>query len=138
MQTGLIAFDAVAKINRISLDLRSIIREHSINDEEIEVEELLRIMKQFDFKAKVKHINAEKIFKENYPFPAIIINRDNTYSVLLKINNEAQRVLILDIKEGKSKDISYDELEELTDNKFIILAHNLINSQIKFGFKWFF
>ena len=135
MQTGLIAFDAVAKINRISLDLRSIIREHSINDEEIEVEELLRIMKQFDFKAKVKHINAEKIFKENYPFPAIIINRDNTYSVLLKINNEAQRVLILDIKEGKSKDISYDELEELTDNKFIILAHNLINSQIKFGFK---
>ena len=58
MQTGLIAFDAVAKINRISLDLRSIIREHSINDEEIEVEELLRIMKQFDFKAKVKHINA--------------------------------------------------------------------------------
>lgn len=126
------------KINRISLDLRSIIREHSINDEEIEVEELLRIMKQFDFKAKVKHINAEKIFKENYPFPAIIINRDNTYSVLLKINNEAQRVLILDIKEGKSKDISYDELEELTDNKFIILAHNLINSQIKFGFKWFF
>lgn len=138
MQTGLIAFDAVVKINRISLDLRSIIREHSINDEEIEVEELLRIMKQFDFKAKVKHINAEKIFKENYPFPAIIINRDNTYSVLLKINNEAQRVLILDIKEGKSKDISYDELEELTDNKFIILAHNLINSQIKFGFKWFF
>lgn len=138
MQTGLIAFDAVAKINRISLDLRSIIREHSINDEEIEVEELLRIMKQFDFKAKVKHINAEKIFKENYPFPAIIINRDNTYSVLLKINNESQRVLILDIKEGKSKDISYDELEELTDNKFIILAHNLINSQIKFGFKWFF
>ncbi len=138
MQTGLIAFDAVAKINRISLDLRSIIREHSINDEEIEVEELLRIMKQFDFKAKVKHINAEKIFKENYPFPAIIINRDNTYSILLKINNEAQRVLILDIKEGKSKDISYDELEELTDNKFIIIAHNLINSQIKFGFKWFF
>ncbi len=138
MQTGLIAFDAVAKINRISLDLRSIIREHSINNEEIEVGELLRIMKQFDFKAKVKHINAEKIFKENYPFPAIIINRDNTYSVLLKINNESQGVLILDIKEGKSKDISYDELEELTDNKFIILAHNLINSQIKFGFKWFF
>ena len=59
MQTGLTAFDTVAKINGISLDLRSIIREFSLGEEEIEVEELLLIMKQFDFKAKVKTLNVD-------------------------------------------------------------------------------
>ena len=61
MQTGLTAFDTVAKINGISLDLRSIIREFSLGEEEIEVEELLLIMKQFDFKAKVKTLNVDNI-----------------------------------------------------------------------------
>ena len=54
MQTGLIAFEIIAGINRIGIDLRSIIRKYGINDEEIELNELLRIMKDFEFKAKVK------------------------------------------------------------------------------------
>ena len=61
MQTGLIAFDAAAKINGISLDIRSIIREYSISNDEIEPEELLRIMKEFDFKAKLKNL-----YKNNF------------------------------------------------------------------------
>jgi hypothetical protein len=40
MQTGLIAFDAVAKINRINIDLRSIARTYSLDSDEIELNEL--------------------------------------------------------------------------------------------------
>lgn len=138
MQTGLIAFDTIAKINRTSLDLRSIIRENCLNNDEIGVEELLRIMKQFGYKAKIKKITTDEIIEAKYPLPAIIIKKDNTYSVLLKINKEHKRVLIFSIEDGKSIDISYKELAELTDNTFIILSHNLINNEIKFGFKWFF
>lgn len=83
MQTGLTAFDTVAKINGISLDLRSIIREFSLGEEEIEVEELLLIMKQFDFKAKVKTLNVDNI-PDNYPLPAVILQKNRKYSVLLK------------------------------------------------------
>lgn len=137
MQTGLIAFDAVAKINGISIDLRSIIREYSISNDEIQTEELLRIMKQFDFKAKIKNISPEK-FNNGYPLPAIILNSDNTYSVLLKINTETEHVLIYSVKENTTKELSYEELETSCNNRFIILSHKLINSQIKFGFKWFF
>lgn len=137
MQTGIIAFDAVAKINRINIDVRSIIREYALSDKEIPVEELLRIVRQFEFKAKVKELPVE-IISQKYPLPAIIIKRDGSYAVLLKVNREKRTVLIYEIEDAKSKDITYEELEAITANQFIILSHKLINSQIAFGFKWFF
>lgn len=137
MQTGLIAFDTIAKINGISLDLRSIIREYSLNNEEIEVDELLRIMKQFEFKSKIKQISPKDL-TQGYPLPAIILLKDTKYAVLLKINTDTKNVLIFSIEEKQTKEITFDELENICANKFIILSHKLINSQIKFGFKWFF
>ena len=137
MQTGLIAFDTVAKINGLSIDLRSIVREYGITNNEIDVSELLLIMKQFDFKAKVKTLAAEYL-SNDYPLPAVIIQENGLYSVLLKINKDTKHALIYSIEENKTRDISYEELYELCENRFIILSHKLINSQIKFGFKWFF
>lgn len=137
MQTGLIAFEIIAGINRIGIDLRSIIRKYGINDEEIELNELLRIMKDFEFKAKVKQESIDRVI-ESYPIPAVIIKKDNTYDVLLKADKNNKKVLIFSIKENLTKDISFEELESLCDNKFIILTHKMINSQIVFGFKWFF
>ncbi len=137
MQTGLIAFDAIAKINGINIDIRSVIRKYSLSDKEIEPEELLRIMKQFEFKAKVKELPVD-VIAEKYPLPAIFLKKDEAYGVLLKVDKEKQHALIYKVEEGKTADVSYDELSELTDNKFIILSHKLINSQIAFGFKWFF
>ena len=137
MHTGLIAFDTIAKINGINIDIRSIIREYSLNDAEISPEELLRVMKQFEFRAKIKQFPVEKL-AQDYPLPAIILKKDGTYDVLLKINTEKRCILIYSIEEQNTKEITYEELSELSDNSFIILSHKLINSQIKFGFKWFF
>lgn len=137
MQTGIIAFDAVAKINHINIDIRSIMREYALSDKEITTEELLRIIRHFEFKAKVKQIPVD-ILVQKYPLPAIIIKRDGSYSVILKVSRERKTILIYDIEEAISKDISYEDLNIITDSKFIILSHKLINSQIKFGFKWFF
>ena len=136
IQTGLIAIDTIAKINRLNIDIRSVIREHSLSEKEIEVEELLVIMKSFDFKAKLKEISADDIAIK-YPLPAIMVNTDGSYSILLKIDREKQRALIFNIKEEKTADVTFEELALLTNNKYIILSHNLINSQIAFGFKWF-
>jgi len=54
MITGLIALDAIAKINGINIDIRSVIRQYALNDE-IEVEKLQLIAKDFDFKSRVKN-----------------------------------------------------------------------------------
>ncbi len=137
MITGLIALDAVAKINRINIDMRSVVREFALSDKEIELEELLLIMKKYKFKAKVKELPLAEIIQK-YPLPAIIIKKDGTYDVILKANKEDKRVLVYSVIENKTLDLTYEDFKESFCNKFIILSHKLINSQIKFGFKWFF
>ncbi len=138
MQTGLIAFDVIAKINGISIDLRSVVREYSLTTDEIKIEELLRIIKQFDFKVRVKNLLPDEILKVEYPLPAIILKKDGSYSVLLKINKDEKRCLIYSVEENQTKDIDFTTLEDISGNNLIILSHKLINQKIKFGFKWFF
>ena len=138
MQTGLIAFDIISKINGVNIDLRSVVREYAITKDEIKLEELLLIMKRFDFKARVKNISPDELVKCEYPLPAVILRKDGLFSVLLKINKEEKRCLIYSIEENQTKDINFTTLEGISGNNFIILSHKIINEKIKFGFKWFF
>lgn len=137
MQTGLISLEVIAQINKINIDVRSIIREYGIGEQEISKEELLRIAKDFEFKAKVKNCTIEDV-EEKYPTPAIIVQKNGKFCVLLKTNVQDKKLLLFDVEEKKPKEITFNELEELSDNEFIILSHKLMNSNIRFGFKWFF
>ena len=132
-QTGLIAFDVVSKINGINIDLRSVIRKYALSDSEIEVSEFLRVVKEFDFKAKIKNFSPDNFVKD-YPLPSIILNSDGSYSVLLKLDDKNKKGLIFSPVENKTKEISYEQIGE----NFIVLTHKIINQKIKFGFKWFF
>lgn len=136
MQTGLITFEVIAKINGIDVDLRSIVREYGISDEEITKEELLLIAKNAEFKAKVKTIPLGNCAK--YPFPAIFILKNNTYGVILKTDIENKKALIFIPEEKAAREISFEEFEEIGTGEKIFLSHKLINEQIKFGFKWFY
>ena len=63
--------------NGIDVDMRSIVREYGIGEEELSKEELLRIAKNSGFKAKVKTISWCECKK--YPFPAIFILKNNFF-----------------------------------------------------------
>ncbi len=141
MQTGLICFELVAKINQINADLRSVIREYGLTEAEITKEELVRIVKNYEFKAKIKKFTQESLhtIAEKYPLPAIAQKQDGSFFALLKINTEPhQKVLVFEPLEKQAKELAYDEFFRLATGEFIILNHKLINSQVKFGFKWFF
>ena len=138
MQTGLAAFDIIAKINRIDIDLRKIQKEYAVSENELSKEELVRIIKNNDFKVKIKTDCDINNLVSKYPTPAIIIKNDSTYSVLLKINSKDNKVLIFEPTEKTPQEITFEELKSLCNFNFIILSHKLFNSQIKFGFKWFF
>ena len=135
--TGICAFDIIAKIHRIALDINAIVRKYALDENEIPLVDLLRIIKDNEFKAKVKNQSPDEI-EGKYPLPAIIIRKDGTYDLLLKINKEKCCTLVYEIKTGQTKELSFDEIQSLCGNNFIILTHKLINSQIMFGFKWFF
>lgn len=136
MQTGLICFELIAKINQINVDLRAIIREYGITDEEISKEELIKIIRNFEFVAKLKTIPLEML-SEKYPLPAIARLKDNTHIALLKLDMENKKMLVFSPIEKNTKELTFDEFYEISTGELIILSHKLINSQIKFGFKWF-
>lgn len=137
MQTGLMCFDVIAKINQTDVDIRKILKEYAVGDEELPKEELIRIIKSSDFKAKIKNILPEDI-ESKYPLPAIIVQNDGAYSCLLRINSKDKKVLVFNPTEKQPKELTFDELTQLCNNEFIILSHKIFNSQIKFGFEWFF
>lgn len=137
MNTGLICFDITAKINKIDIDLRKIQKEYAVSENELSKEELVRIIKNHDFKVKIKTISLEEA-EEKYPLPAIMVNKDGTFFILLKINSKDKKALVFSPVEKQPKELTFEAINNLCGNEFIILSHKLFNSQIKFGFKWFF
>jgi len=136
MQTGLISFEVVSKLNQLDVDLRSIIREYGISDQELSKNELMRIIKNSGFKAKLKTIDIDKTSK--YPLPAIFMFEDQTYGVLLKINYDEKKALIFLPKEKGTKEVNFDEFKELSTGELFIMHHKIFNENVKFGFKWFY
>ena len=135
MNSALIAFEVVARLNRVDVDIRAIAREAGLQ-EHVSPEELVRIAKQFDFKAKQKTLSLSKL-TQGYPLPAIGISPAGDYLVLLKLDADGEKCLLFDPLEKKTIEKTYAEVEELCQ-QFIILKHKKINSQIVFGFGWFF
>lgn len=138
MQTGLLVFDIIAKINRVDIDLRKIQKEYAVTNEELSAEELVRIIKNNDFKVKIKYNCDINKFVSKYPVPAIMLKKDGSYAVLLKVNPKEEKALIFGTDSKIPEELTYEEIKALCGYNFIILSHKFFNSQIKFGFKWFF
>jgi len=136
MQTGLISFELVSKINGIDVDLRAITREYGMTEAEIEKEELLRIAKNLQFKAKLKKLPLEDCKK--YPYPSIFLMKDGTYAVILKINFQDKKALIFIPEEKQPREVTFEEFYGIATGEIIFLTHKSIDSGVKFGFKWFY
>lgn len=134
MSAGLIALDVVARINKVDVDIRAATREFGI-EQEVSPEELLRIARHFGFKAKLKSFSLEKL-GQGYPLPAIAVYQDGTYTVVLKTDPEAGKVLSFDPTEKKTVEYLVAEFEALID-RFLVLRHKMLSSQAAFGFRWF-
>ena len=134
MNTGLIALEVVARINRIDVDIRAVTREFGIHDE-VTPEELIRIARRFGFRAKIKRMPAAKILGA-YPMPAISVEKGGVYRVLLKANEDGSRLLLFDPETQKTGEAPIDEVDAATE-AFVILSHRKISAQTVFGFRWF-
>lgn len=136
LQTGLISFEVISKINGVDVDLRSIAREYGIGEGEISREELLRIAKNSGFKAKIKTFPLNETKK--YPIPAIFILKNNTYGVVLKVNYEENKALIFIPEEKQPKEVTFEEFYNIATGEIIFFSHKMIDDKVRFGFKWFY
>ena len=120
MQTGLTCFELIAKINQISIDLRSIVREYGITEDELSKEELVRIIKNFEFRVKIKKISPE-LLEEKYPLPAIAVIKDNSYIAVLKINKQNKKMLIYSPVENSTKEYTFEQFDEISTGELLII-----------------
>lgn len=137
VNTGLVSLDIVAKMNNTDIDMRSVVREYGIATTETPPEEIIRIAKNKGFKVKRKKIKL-KDFSSKYPLPAILQLKDGKYIILLALKQDENRVLTLTPFEKHPVSHDYDELQEQIEDYIIILSHKNSQSDVKFGFKWFF
>lgn len=137
VNTGLISLEIVARMNKIDIDMRAVVREFGIETADTTPEEIMRIAKSKGFKVKKKDISLKEI-SEKYPMPAIVQMKDGTYTVLLAIRPDDDKVLTIRPLAKHPESHTYEELQEQINDFVIILAHKMLNSDVKFGFKWFF
>ena len=136
VNTGLVCLDAVAKINRINIDMRNVVKKYGINTAELAPEELIRIAKSEGFKIKKKEPLISEVF-EKYPMPGIIRLSDGTYITLLGFKKDENRVLILPPLAKHPVSVDIKEFQNDIESIFI-LFYKGATSDIEFGFRWFF
>ncbi len=137
VNTGLISLEIAARMNNTDIDMRSIVREYGISTADIEPEEIMRIAKDKGFKIKKKKMTLKDITSK-YPMPAILQLQDNTYIVLLALKPDENTVLTITPLAKHPESHTYEELQEKMKDFVIMLSHKNANSDVKFGFKWFF
>lgn len=93
VNSGLVCFEVVARINQVDVDLRALAREFAVQDGELAPAELLRIVRNSGFKAKRKSLDLQEI-SGRYPLPALAYCHDGSFLVLLRVDPEAAKVLV--------------------------------------------
>ncbi len=137
MQYALTALEIVGQLNKVAIDSRTIIKEFALDEKEPTIEELTRIAKKQSFKARLKKLPLEKIIK-NYPIPIIAQTKDEKFVTILRADEEKKELLIFTAEKKEPITVSYEEFEQNSSNKYIILKHKMFTQQIKFGFMWFY
>ncbi len=135
--TGIACLDIVARMNRVDVDMRAIVKEYGIETVDLPVEDLMRIAKNTGFKIKRKKIEIAEISPQ-YPLPAIAQMKDNSYVVILGIKKDENKVLVLNPLASQPEPMDIEDFESQINDGIFILKHKNVVSDMKFGFKWFF
>ena len=134
--TALNSLQICANFAHFSLDLGAIKNKFALNESEPSPEELVRIARDNDFKAKIKPLDPQMLVKYTPPFIALK-KESGTYFTILKFDFANQKAIIYD-GGADVREISLNELKEISTDKVIILAHKTFNKGVKFGFGWFY
>ena len=135
--TGIACLDIVARMNRVDVDMRAVVKEYGVETVDLPAEELVRIAQNTGFKIKRKNVKIDEISPQ-YPLPAIAQMQDESYVVILGIKKDENKVLILDPLASQPEPIEIKEFERKINDGIFILKHKNLVSDMKFGFKWFF
>lgn len=132
--TALISIELISKFYAVPLDIESVRKRYFI-EEEPSIPEILRILKDHGFKAKYKKFKSLQEIQK-YPFPMIIVFKNNLYSVLLGVKDD--KILYFDCLEKKPMQTQPEEFLKLWGYEAIVLYPKFKQTEFYLNFKWLF
>ena len=135
MNSGLKALDIVARLGKVNLDIRAVEREMAVPANPT-ADELLRIAKRLGFRARMKKGGLLTLVGK-YPLPMIMGSGTGDYSVVLKVDVQREKALVLHPPERRPGQVDVADVDAQAAG-YIVLTHREIVSQVTFGFGWFF
>ena len=149
-QTKLTSFVAVAKHHNTQIDIRELMHEYAVSDEEVKDNLFRQIASDRQFKTKQVKLSWEKLQKSTTVFPCIAIKKNGKYAIFCgfrpqKDNPEAADAVIVDPESDNFNAPdhflfkSQEEFFEEYTGQFILLKkiYKLSDENQPFSLRWF-
>jgi ATP-binding cassette, subfamily B, bacterial HlyB/CyaB len=145
-QSALFCFCSIAKHHEVKVDIRRIMHEYAIDDNEVSEALLLEISHNYEFKARKMKLTWDKVIALDKAYPAIGIKQNGKYLVICgtRKKEETDELVVLDpdVKDGAKPTFQFWSREqfeaECTDNVILLKKiYRLSDEKRPFGLGWF-
>ena len=147
-QTRLTAFVQIARHHNAQADIREIMHEFAVGEEEVRDNLFFEIVSRYGFKAKKVHLAWKDLEKSSTIFPCIAEKKSGKFSVLCgmkKVSDTETQIVLLDPESPqynmpeKFLFLSQQDFEKEYTGKFILLkkVYSLSDEEQPFSLRWF-
>ncbi|MCQ2379391.1 MAG: peptidase domain-containing ABC transporter [Victivallaceae bacterium] len=145
--TRLFCLSSIARHHNVPMDLRAVMHEYAIDDEEVKENLLFKIAGDYQFKIRKVRMIWDKLLRSQTVFPCIAIRNDGKYAVLCGFRRtqtgEIQAVLVDPEKESAGGEhfmfLDAPRFNESYTGEFILLkkTYKLSDEEQPFSLLWF-
>ena len=149
-QTKLTALTAVAKHHNVQIDIREIMHEYAVTDEEVKDALFVQIASDFQLKTRKLKLSWKKLEKSSSVFPCIAIKKSGKYAIFCGFRPRKDTPEIIDavLVDPESENfnspdhfifMSQEEFENEYSGSFILLKkiYKLSDENQPFSLRWF-
>ncbi|MBO5761429.1 MAG: peptidase domain-containing ABC transporter [Lentisphaeria bacterium] len=147
-QTRLTSFVQIARHHNTQTDIREIMHEYAVGEEEVKDSLFFEIVSRYGFKAKKLSLSWEELKKSSTVFPCIARKKSGKFAVLCGMKQESggtEKIVLLDPQSPqysmpvKFVFLSREEYEAEYSGEFILLkkAYALSDEDQPFSLRWF-
>ena len=147
-QTRLTSFIAIAQHHNTRVDIREIMHEYAVGEEEVKERQLRHIAADYKFKSKEVKLSWKKLENAGTVLPCIAIKRSGKYAVLcgMRTNDGKLEAVIMDPEKetaGSADNrfifLSEEQYKEEYTGKLILLkkVFRLTDEEQPFSLRWF-
>ncbi|NHB86319.1 type I secretion system permease/ATPase [Photorhabdus tasmaniensis] len=135
LDTGLICLTMLARFHNIAISTEQLSHEFSTTNQGVTLQELLLAARKSGLKAKVVRTTLARL--EHTPLPAIAVDRDGTFFILAKLDQE--QALIQDPRSARPEVISFEGLEQRWTGQLVLVrsSNGVSGESSRFDFTWF-